>query len=120
MWTVGDAADPLHGVGVLHHGDDALGGQPEVLILGHLAQFLAQLGERVQEELIPSTIKLEMGNYRSNYLLPHDSLDRFDQHTIYSEAEIVLILIDGEVSQIFLHNLVGEVVVDTISTIFPG
>ena len=60
MGTVSDAADPLHGVGVLHHGDDALGGQSEVLILGHSAQFLAQLGERVQEELIPSTIKLEI------------------------------------------------------------
>ena len=52
--------------------------------------------------------------------LPHDPLDRFDQHPIYSEAELILKLIDGEVAHIFLYNLVGEVVVDAISTIFPG
>ena len=51
---------------------------------------------------------------------PHDPLDRFDQHPIYSEAELILKLIDGEVAHIFLYNLVGEVVVDAISTIFPG
>ena len=49
MGTVGYAADPLHGVGVLHHGDDRLGGQSEVLILGLQAQLLAQLGQGVQK-----------------------------------------------------------------------
>ena len=62
MGTVSDPADPLHGVGVLHHGDDGLGGQSEVLILGSQTKLLAQLGQRVQEELIPSMIKSEILN----------------------------------------------------------
>ena len=45
MGTVSDAADPLHGVGVLHHGHDGLRG---------LSEVLAQLGQGLQEELIPS------------------------------------------------------------------
>ena len=49
MGTVGYAADPLHGVGVLHHGHDGLGGHSEVLILGLQAQLLAQLGQGVQK-----------------------------------------------------------------------
>ena len=65
------------------------------------------------------TVKLEILNLKFNYP-PHDPLDRFDQHPIYSESEIILKLVAGEVAQIFLYNLVGEVVVDTISTIFPG
>ena len=62
MGTVSNAADPLHGVGVPHHRDDGLRGQPEVLVLQYQAQVLAHLGQRVQEELIPSMIKSEILN----------------------------------------------------------
>ena len=58
MGAVGYAADPLHRVGVLHHGDDGLRGLPEVLVLLHQAQVLAQLGQRLQEELVPSNSKI--------------------------------------------------------------
>ena len=66
MWTVGDAAHPHHGVGVLGHGDDGLGGEAVLFILLPQTQRAELRGQGIEEQLVPRELGVRFHILYSN------------------------------------------------------